>query len=610
MHFRQGQDTTSPEIEEDEDKSPSAYCTIIVNDQLIYKTRTKPFSSRPYFNAGTERFIRDWRTAVCLVAVRDSRTREHDALLGVIPLKLSEVFKNASQVTKKYPLVGGVGEAKVRISMLWESIDYKISKHLLGWDVGNIRFTSKYLSVMDLKGDGRHIKNMKIKMYTTIGSHSIGGHDCHEHDSQFRWSVDSKTDSVELPITHRHASALCIEFHSKARKGAYAVAMLWLTDLIDNEVHTVTLPVWRTDNDERRYLIRQSRIENDDDLRDTQQIGSLAFEAVFLRGLGDSHGKQVRGDTNLRQVHECWQATIAHGHRLRGDAYLVGQNKKEDKSEGQLGSEPYNQLNSCAQNARSGDPQNTTLSSKQGEHVDEEGRQATTESSRWAVEEARDVDEMAQKPATQHYSGALHHTGSTRTHRESKIYESPESASSSTMSRADHSSQSISGLSDQASVIPSAKTNGNLSRSDSRMSMSTNKWNSAWVQQTNNLGDPIEESDNILTPQRTNQNRGSVLLSPPPLLNHSRSSSSSTITTSTTRSRTRRPSDNDHRSRLDQLRQQRTERDRLHREQRGVMQFKPMRTLKWMKDGVVMGSHKLSDSVKLKAKQPQIQTEV
>ncbi|KAL8908871.1 MAG: hypothetical protein Q9207_000597 [Kuettlingeria erythrocarpa] len=41
------------------DDLPSSYCTVFLNHQKIFKTRTKPKSSEPFFNAGTERFIRD-----------------------------------------------------------------------------------------------------------------------------------------------------------------------------------------------------------------------------------------------------------------------------------------------------------------------------------------------------------------------------------------------------------------------------------------------------------------------------------------------------------------------------------------------------------------------
>ncbi|KAL8843644.1 MAG: hypothetical protein Q9170_000148 [Blastenia crenularia] len=38
---------------------PSSYCTVILNHRCVFKTRTKPKTSEPFFNAATERFIRD-----------------------------------------------------------------------------------------------------------------------------------------------------------------------------------------------------------------------------------------------------------------------------------------------------------------------------------------------------------------------------------------------------------------------------------------------------------------------------------------------------------------------------------------------------------------------
>ena len=59
-----------------------------INDNLVYSTRVKPITSTPIFNAGTERFVRDWRSAHVSVTVRDSRMREKDPILGVIFLKV------------------------------------------------------------------------------------------------------------------------------------------------------------------------------------------------------------------------------------------------------------------------------------------------------------------------------------------------------------------------------------------------------------------------------------------------------------------------------------------------------------------------------------------
>ncbi|KAL8971811.1 MAG: hypothetical protein Q9183_000876 [Haloplaca sp. 2 TL-2023] len=73
--------TESDDAEGQKDDLPSSYCTVILNHQKIFQTRTKPKNSQPFFNAGTERFVRDWRNTEVILYVRDARVHENDPLL-------------------------------------------------------------------------------------------------------------------------------------------------------------------------------------------------------------------------------------------------------------------------------------------------------------------------------------------------------------------------------------------------------------------------------------------------------------------------------------------------------------------------------------------------
>ena len=126
-----------------------------LNDELVYKTRVKPITSYPMFNAGTERFVKDWRKAHVTVAVKDSRMRENDAILGVVMLKvrvlgqcnrgtnlfvlqLSGLLVNASQLTRFYSLEEGLGSGRIRISILFRPLEARLSPNLLGFDIGTL----------------------------------------------------------------------------------------------------------------------------------------------------------------------------------------------------------------------------------------------------------------------------------------------------------------------------------------------------------------------------------------------------------------------------------------------------------------------------------------
>lgn len=105
-----GQDTDEPS--EQSDNLPSGYGEFLVNDDMVYKTRVKQYTTNPYFEAGTEVFVRDFNNTVVRIAIRDSRLRENDPILGIISVRLSEVFAEASSVTQTYALTEGIGFGK------------------------------------------------------------------------------------------------------------------------------------------------------------------------------------------------------------------------------------------------------------------------------------------------------------------------------------------------------------------------------------------------------------------------------------------------------------------------------------------------------------------
>ena len=85
----------------------------------------------PHFNAGTGRLVRDWRSAVVTVTVRDQRYRELDPILGIVPIKLLNLLQTSSQVTRWYPLDLGIGFGWARISLLIRHVEIKLSLNML-----------------------------------------------------------------------------------------------------------------------------------------------------------------------------------------------------------------------------------------------------------------------------------------------------------------------------------------------------------------------------------------------------------------------------------------------------------------------------------------------
>ena len=309
---------------------PTSYCTILYNDQLVYRTRAKAVSSKPIFNAGTERFVRDWRSTIVTVTVRDSRNREHDPILGVVPLKLSDILETSSQVTRWYPLDGGIGFGRVRISLLFRSIETRLPPQQLGWDVGTFIFASDRI---DAPGYNHHAR-IKLRTGGSIGK--IGRASCHamkdEGKDGYYWdlaqnrkqSEDQKGERIKLPVKYRYRSPVVFEFHTANKRKPDAYAVLWLNTLIDNEDVDIELPIWRTSAPSRlvqNYITPEMVAEAKGGsplpgLDDLTEAGRIHFKGKFKAGMDESHEAFV-ADNDSRETFETWEACLAEGVRTK-----------------------------------------------------------------------------------------------------------------------------------------------------------------------------------------------------------------------------------------------------------------------------------------------------
>jgi hypothetical protein len=311
------------EIKEEEGKKlPSAYCTVLINDELVYKTRTKVVSSRPIFEAGTERFIRDWRSCIVTVTVRDSRNRQHDPIIGVVPLRLSDVLQTASQSTRWYPLDGGIGFGRIRISLLFRSVELRLPPTQLGFgEIGTFEFTSDALTTAGYCPSER----TKLKMRTGGSSASVKPDVCRKTDdgTGLTWDISGNETSkrhrstrIRLPVRFRYRSPIFFEFHpSGKRRKTDTFASLWLQDVPDAEEKDFDIPIWRCDNGMRlsQNYITPDNVQSVPDLR-VEEIGRLRFRGRFKPGTDRDHLRFV-SDNDSRETIETWEACFAEGVR-------------------------------------------------------------------------------------------------------------------------------------------------------------------------------------------------------------------------------------------------------------------------------------------------------
>ncbi|EHK45655.1 hypothetical protein TRIATDRAFT_41385 [Trichoderma atroviride IMI 206040] len=299
--------------EEQSKKLPSSYCTILVNDDLVYKTRTKVVSSQPIFNAGTEKFIRDWRSCIVTVGVRDSRNREHDPLIGVVPLKLSDIMQTNSEVTRWYPLDGGIGFGRIRISLLFRSVELKLPPPQLGWDIGSFEFTSDTI-VASNYAPASHVR---LRLRTGGSTANVKkDHSVREEGSMiFNIGVAEDEKKLRLPVRFRYKSPVFIEFHPAGKRGPDAFAALWLLELVDNQEKEFDIPIWKCNNPTRlsQNYITEENFASIPDL-DIKEVGRVRFKGRFSAGTDMDHIRFVT-DSDSRETIETWEACFAEGVR-------------------------------------------------------------------------------------------------------------------------------------------------------------------------------------------------------------------------------------------------------------------------------------------------------
>jgi hypothetical protein len=275
------------------DDLPSGYATIVLNGRPVYMTRTKPKNAKPFFNATTERFVRDWRNSELIVSVRDSRTNENDPLLGFVYLPLEQVFSKRSQINSTYPLSGGAGFGRMRISLMFRAVDVKLPKELLGWDYGTLELTGP------VKCDGlpNNLSGLRITVKSNYGKGKLHAQQGNE------WKA-KKDRLIRLGVSSRYSANVVFEFRSNAsiKNKTAAFAVLWLRDIPDDEDQDVQLTVWNPvgKNFERakaNYLTECG-----------EKAGTMTVPLKFYSGLSEYHKQLAKKRPEMGQVMEVLDA--------------------------------------------------------------------------------------------------------------------------------------------------------------------------------------------------------------------------------------------------------------------------------------------------------------
>jgi hypothetical protein len=309
------------EEEEEGEGLPSAYCTVIINHSKVFKTRTKPKNAKPFYNASTERFIKDWRSAEVYVSVRDARVKEDNPLLGIVHLPLGEIMKERSQVNGFFPLAGGIGHGRIRLSLVWRSIQLQASPEAIGWEYGTLEVKSPISQARVPE----ELKSLKIKLHSDLGSGKM-----YPSKQGYGWSTKND-QSLKLPVHKRYSSCLAFEFrkHGTLHHSTHYFAVFWLRNMPDEEDHEVEIEIYKGDLERARKNALPEPGEH---------VGTMKVTLAFWQGLGAAHSKWAGKDQNVRDVAEVLEAARDNLDEIRNEeeAGVIDANATDSSSEDEV----------------------------------------------------------------------------------------------------------------------------------------------------------------------------------------------------------------------------------------------------------------------------------
>ncbi|KAK4688253.1 hypothetical protein P7C73_g1870, partial [Tremellales sp. Uapishka_1] len=328
-----GQDTDDPS--EQSDNLPSGYGEILVNDDMVYKTRVKQYTTNPYYEAGTEVFVRDWENTVVRVVIRDSKLREADPILGIVSVRLSEVFREASSVTQVYALTEGVGFGKANISFAFRGMQTTLPANMRGWDTGTLEIESARLELDPSSPSSFDAKATRLRVVTSESTEVLSKKEAEVEGSTVSWSFDT----LRMPVYSRYQSSVIFEIGKAS--GALsalgisskpdAIAVLWMQDLTDDIVQDVQIPVLVGPNLKNLRM----NVINDQTAKfhDFEVIGSLTARIKLDSGLDEDH-EHMKLSQSRRHALEAYDHVEGEAETAKKEAHFKDDgiiDKKEQK---------------------------------------------------------------------------------------------------------------------------------------------------------------------------------------------------------------------------------------------------------------------------------------
>lgn len=296
-----------------------------------------------------------------------------DPILGIVVLNLKELFQSTSQFTRWFPLVGGLGWGRIRISLLWKPIDIVLPTKISGYEIATMQiksFTSTDLSklsdrpisvILETEADKytldpgetstTAVPSRSDEGATEVGSsvhrRSISGQGIPgtpgssrsafasfdpEDSTKLDWEI---TKSIGLAVEYRHSCSLIISFVARGRlkkKRTVGLALIRLSDCEDSTDVFRTVPIFGTadvglavrashryatmaDDDavsirrERGHVRARPSFSSSKSAPEIPLLGFVSVGFVVHPGVSRVHKKLCKKDLRFKRVYEAWEVS-------------------------------------------------------------------------------------------------------------------------------------------------------------------------------------------------------------------------------------------------------------------------------------------------------------
>lgn len=276
-----------------------------------------------------------------------------DPILGLVAVDLATIFKRSSQMTRNYPLVGGIGwglrkslcdirrdhpdqNCTVRMNLLFKSVDAQLPQNVSGYEVATIRlegikgrrpsgWTTERL-IVEIQSDCGTLElpyDQSIRLRRSESRDSVSSRrsstSLRSQSSSRGLVLDTRPENLDwllplpakhrvLAVEYRHSCFLLFRFYQDngtlQKNLPLGIAVIRLASIADNAIFEADIPIYDTADTNEAVnwaLDREASLERGEN-DPHGHLASIHITFKLFAGISKVHRRLAKGDRRFRHV--------------------------------------------------------------------------------------------------------------------------------------------------------------------------------------------------------------------------------------------------------------------------------------------------------------------